>query len=187
MAGSRGGTTELIAIGRIVKPFGVKGEVWVRSLSDVPGRFRDLAGGIEVTLEAPSGRSIKTGVTRVRPDRGSGDFYVLGFDALATPEEAARFRGGLIKIARAQAPPLPEGQYYEFQLVGLTVKDDTGRVLGELEEVLETGSNHVFVVRGEGREILIPGTKEVVVAVDLDEQTMTVRLLEGLVDEKDRG
>ncbi len=181
------GTTELIAIGRIVKPFGVKGEVRVRSLSDVPGRFQELPGGPEVTLEAPSGRSIRTGVTRVRPDRGSEEFFVLGFEAFVTPEEAAQFRGGLIKIARNQAPSLPEGQYYEFELVGLTVRDETGRVLGRLEEVLETGSNHVFVVRGEGQEVLLPGTKQVVAAVNLDEQTMTVRSTEGLMSEEDKG
>lgn len=171
---------ELVTIGRIVKPFGVRGELRVRSLSDVPGRFQALVGGPEVTLVAPSGQSIKTSVNRVRPDRICGDFYVLGFDALATPEEAAAFRGGLLQTARAQSSPLPEGHYYEYQLVGLTVKEETGKVLGKLEEVLETGSNHVFAVRREGREVLIPGTKQVVTAVNLEEQTMTVRPLEEL-------
>ena len=97
-------TAELVAIGKIEKPFGVKGEVRVRSLSDVPGRFEGLT---QVTLVAPSGRALVAGVTRVRAD---GNSYVLGFDAFTTPEEAAVFRGWLIKIPRDLSPPLPAGQ-----------------------------------------------------------------------------
>lgn len=174
---------DLIAVGQIVKPFGVRGEVKVRPLSDVPGRFQGLR---QVTLVAPSGRSVTTVVTRVRADRG---FYVLGLEAFSTPEEAAVFRGGLIKIPRDQAPPLPDGQYYEFDLVGMTVSDEAGRTLGTLEEVLETGSNSVFVVRREGREILIPGTKEAVASVDVRARTMIVRRrgIEGLLEGQESG
>lgn len=167
---------DLIAVGQIVKPFGVRGDVKVRSLSDVPGRFQGLR---QVTLVAPSGQSVTTVVTRVRADRG---FYVLGFEAFSTPEEAAVFRGGLIKIPRDLAPPLPDGQYYEFDLVGMTVSDEAGRTLGTLEEILETASNSVFVVRREGREILIPGTKEVVASVDVRARTMIVRGIEELLE-----
>lgn len=167
---------ELIAVGRIVKPFGIKGAVRVQSLSSVPGRFQGLT---KVTLVAPSGRSVTTTVTQVREDR---DSYVVAFEALTNPDEAAAFRGGLIKIPREQAPPLPEGQYYEFDLIGMTVADETGRRLGTLEEILETSSNHVFVVRGEGREVLIPATRGVVVSVDVAARAMTVRLVEGLLD-----
>ena len=169
---------ELIAIGMIEKPFGVKGEVRVRSLSDVPGRFEGLK---DVTLVAPSGRALVTVVNRVR---GHGGSYVLGFDAFSSPEEAAAFRGALVKISRGAAPPLPAGQYYEYELVGMTVVAETGRVLGTLEEVLETGSNHVFVVRRDGREILIPGLKQMVASVDLESRTMTVRLIPGMVDDE---
>lgn len=171
--------TELIAIGQIEKPFGVRGEVRVRSLSDVPGRFEGLT---QVTLVAPSGRALVTGVTRVR---GNGNSYVLGFDAFTTPEEAAVFRGGLIKIPRDQAAPLPAGQYYEFDLIGMAVMDETGLLLGTLEEVLETASNHVFMVRREGREILIPAIKDAVASVDVKSRTMTIRSVKGLMEDDD--
>ena len=65
-----------------------------------------------------------------------------------------------------------------------TALAETGRVLGTLEEVFETGSNHVFVVRREGRELLIPGLRQVVVSVDLQSRTMTVRLIPGMVDDE---
>jgi 16S rRNA processing protein RimM len=108
----------------------------------------------------------------VREERGG---YVVGFDALGTPEQAAAFRDGFIKIPRVQSPPLPEGQFYERDLVGMTVVDEAGAVLGELEEVLDTGANHVFVVRRDGRETLIPAIRAVVASVDVTGRTMTVR------------
>jgi 16S rRNA processing protein RimM len=173
------GTAELVTIGKIIKPFGVKGEVRVLPLSDVPGRFHALT---DVTVMAPSGRTLLTRVTRVREDRGG---YVIGLEALSTPEEAAGFRGGWIKIPEEDVPPLPAGQYYEFQLIGMTVMDEAGRMLGTLEEILETGSNSVFAVRRNGREVLIPGTRDVVASVRVDERMMTIRSITGLLDNDD--
>jgi 16S rRNA processing protein RimM len=178
--GSEGGvadSAELIAIGQIVKPFGVRGEVRVRSLSDVPGRFEGLK---QVTLVAPTGRTVATVVNRVRQDRA---MYVVGFEAFSTPEEAAAFRGGLVKIPRDQTPPLPPGQYYEFDLVGMTVTDEAGLVLGTLQEILDTGGNHIFVVRQDEQERLIPATREVVASVDVERRMLTVRRLERWLDE----
>jgi 16S rRNA processing protein RimM len=169
-------TTELVAIGQIVKPFGLKGDVRVRSLSDVPGRFEGLK---QVTLVAPTGRTLATVVNRVRED-GAG--YVIGFEAFSTPEDAAVFRGGLIQIPRDESPPLPAGQYYEFDLVGMTVADESGRELGTLEEILETGAHHVFIVRQGERERLIPARRDVIASVDVEHRSMTVRI-EGLLDE----
>jgi 16S rRNA processing protein RimM len=160
---------ELVAIGVIEKPFGVRGEMRVRSLSDVPGRFEGLT---RVTLEAPSGAVKETTIRSVRAMNGS---YVLGMDVCSTPEEAGLFRGWTLKIPEGSAPPLPQGQYYEYELIGLLVRDETGRAVGTLEEILKTPGHHVFVVRGEGGEVLIPAAKDAVVAVDVPGKTMTVR------------
>jgi 16S rRNA processing protein RimM len=171
------GTSDLIAVGQIVKPFGVKGEVRVRSLSDVPGRLTGLKAA---TLVDPSGREVTTTVSRVREENSR--FYIMGFEAFSTPEQAAAFRGGLIKVPRELSPTLPEGQYYERDLIGLTVVEENGAAVGTLEEILETGSNHVFVVRRGTRELLIPATKEAIVAVDVGASVMTVRRMGGLWD-----
>jgi 16S rRNA processing protein RimM len=168
---------EFVAIGKIVKPFGVKGEFRVRSLSDVPGRFQGLT---QVTLVAPSGRSLLTNVTRVQRHHGS---YVLGVDAWSTPEEAAAFRGGLITIPQEAVSARPAGHYYEFELIGMTVTDQSGRSLGTLEEVLETRSHPVFAVRSQGHETLIPATRDVVTSVDVERRTMTVRPIQGWLDD----
>ena len=153
---------ELVAIGVIEKPFGVRGEMRVRSLSDVPGRFE----------EAPSGAVKETAVRSVRAMNGS---YVLGMDVCSSPEDAALFRGWTVKIPQGSAPPLPQGQYYEYELIGLSVQDEAGRSMGTLEEILKTPGHHVFVVRGDQGEVLIPAAKDVVSAVDLPGKTMTVR------------
>jgi 16S rRNA processing protein RimM len=160
---------ELVAIGVIEKPFGVRGEMRVRSLSDVPGRFEGLT---RVTLEAPSGAVKDVTIRSVRAMNGS---YVLGMDACSTPEDAAMFRGWTLKIPQGSAPPLPQGQYYEYELIGLLVRDETGRAVGTLEEILKTPGHAVFVVRGDGGEVLIPAAKDAVVAVDVPGKTMTVR------------
>ncbi len=170
---------DLVTIGKIEKPFGLCGEVRVRSLSDVPGRFETLSRAI---LRSPSGRVLATAVKRVRAGGGS---YIVGFEALTTPEEAAAFRGGLIQIPRSESPALPEGRYYEYDLVGMQVKTELGEPLGTLEEVWELPANHVLVVRRQGREILIPATKDVVVSVDVADRIMTIRPIEGLAEYQD--
>jgi 16S rRNA processing protein RimM len=163
---------ELVAIGVIEKPFGVRGEMRVRSLSDVPGRFEGLT---RVTLEAPSGAVRETTIRSVREMNGS---YVLGMDVCSTPEEAGLFRGWTLKIPQGSSPPLPQGQYYEYELIGLAVQDEAGRPLGTLEEILKTPGHHVFVVRGEQGEVLVPAAKDVVAAVDVLKKTMTIRRAE---------
>lgn len=162
-------SVELVAIGVIEKSFGVRGGLRVRSLSDVPGRFEGLT---RVTLEAPSGTVKNATIRSVRAMNGS---YVLGMDVCSTPEDAAMFRGWTLKIPQGSAPPLPEGQYYEYELIGLAVQDETGRSLGTVEDILKTPGHHVFVVRGEDGEVLIPAAKDAVAAVDVPNKTMTVR------------
>jgi 16S rRNA processing protein RimM len=169
--------SDLVAIGQIVKSFGVKGDVRVKSLSDVPGRFEGLR---EVTIETPSGKTIETVVSRVRKDL---DSYVIGLEAWSSPEEAAAYRGSLLKIPEDQVPVLPEGQYYEFQLIGMAVQDEQGHPLGTLEEIMETGSHPVFVVRGAGREWLVPGRQAVIASMDMVQRSMTVRRADIVGDE----
>lgn len=159
---------ELITVGRIVKPFGVRGQVRVQSLTDVPGRLEQLQN---VILVLPTGRQIETTVTDVQVD---GRSHLLRFAAFSTPEEAQAYRGARLTIPLGPVPPAPEGHWYQFELIGLTVKDQTGAILGVVEDVLEYPSQHMFVVRGKGTEVLIPASRKWVTNVDIDGQVMTV-------------
>jgi 16S rRNA processing protein RimM len=164
---------ELVTIGRIERSFGVRGEARVRSLTDVPGRLEALR---QVTITGSGGKSIDTVVTHVRP---GGLTWIMGFEAFTTPEQVAEFRGGFLLVPRGDSPALPANQYYQCDLIGMVVQDEAGKVLGRLEEVLAMSDNQAFVVRRDGKEMLIPAAKQVVMAVDVTGGVMTVRLPEG--------
>jgi 16S rRNA processing protein RimM len=167
---------DLVTIGQVLKPFGIKGEVRVRSLSDVPGRFERLS---EVILETPSGEILSTSVHHVRADQNS---YVIGFKAFSTPEQAASYRGAWIKVTRDDTASLPDGQYFEDDLIGMTVKTEDGESLGTLNDVLDVPSHAVFVVQGDRGEVLIPAAKELILSVDVPHRIMTVRLIDGMLE-----
>jgi len=167
---------ELVTIGRIERSFGVRGEARVRSLSDVPGRFEALR---QVMIVGPGGKTINTLVTHVRP---GGPTWIMGFEAFTTPEQVAEFRGGFVQVPRGDSPALPADQYYQCDLIGMLVQDEAGKVLGRLEGVRDMSDNQAFVVRQDGKEVLIPAAKQVVVAVDVAGRVMTVRLPEGFGD-----
>jgi 16S rRNA processing protein RimM len=168
------GQLDRVTVGRIERPFGVKGEVKVRSLSDVPGRFDSLT---HVSLVAKNGKTMDTSVTHVRR---TGTGFIVGLAGLTTPEDAGIWRDGLIQVLRGTVPALPDGQFYECDLVGLAVQTEEGKPIGVLEEIWELPGNHVFVVRHGAKEILVPAVKELVVAVDLERRVMTVHIIEGL-------
>ena len=162
-----------MTVGLIERPFGVRGEVKVRSLSDVPGRLEGLT---RVSLLAKNGQTLETSVTHVRR---AGTRFILGLTGVTTPEDAGVWRGSFIRTTRGSVPELPTGQYYECDLVGLAVQTDEGRLIGVLEEIWELPGNSLFVVRQGTKEVLIPAAKELIVAVDVPGRTMTVRLIDG--------
>ena len=158
----------LITVGRIIKPFGVWGQVRVESLTDIPGRLEQLD---QVILVLGAGRQVKTRVTEVERN---GRSYLFRFAAFSTPEEAKAYQGAWISIPQGPVPPAPEGQWYQFELIGMTVVDQAGSELGVLEEVLDLPGQKVFVVRKEDLEILIPASRKWVTHIDAEGKRMTV-------------
>ena len=165
---------ETVTVGQVERTFGVWGEVKVRPLSDVPGRFEGLR---HVSLMGRNGQTFETSVTHVRR---AGTRFILGLSGLTTPEEASLWRGGYIQTIRGSVPDLPDGHYYECDLIGLTVYTEKEQTIGRLEEIWNLPGNPVFVVRQEEKELLIPAAKDLVLAVDLPARTMTVRMIDGL-------
>jgi 16S rRNA processing protein RimM len=97
---------------------------------------------------------------------------------------AELLRGMLVQVPAESAAPLESDEFYQFQIIGLAVETDTGQHLGKVVEVLETGANDVYVVRGPSGEVLLPAVDEVVREVDPASGRMVVHLLPGLVDEE---
>ncbi len=107
-----------------------------------------------------------------------GEYLIIGLEQCETPEEARRYRGALLKIRPSESPPLPEGVYYHYQIIGLKVYTVAGDYIGEIRSILETGSNDVYVVRGEEGEQLVPALKNVIKEIDIDSKRMVIRPME---------
>lgn len=168
---------DLIKVGKIVGTHGYKGTVKVMPLTDFPERFQPEqrfivnqgANLAEFTLETSS------------PHRGQ---LLIKFKELTSLEEAERYRNAYIHVEPKDLHTLPEGYYYQFQLVGMEVYDDEKGYLGRLAEILETGANDVYVIRSDQYgEVLIPAIAQVIAEVDVKRNRMQVRLLPGLVGE----
>ncbi|HEU4683914.1 MAG TPA: ribosome maturation factor RimM [Nitrospira sp.] len=168
-----------VTIGKIERPFGVKGEVKVRSLSDVPGRFDHLKA-VRV-LEATGQASEKV----VQQVRRAGANYIVQFAGVTTPEEAGLLRGGFIQIPRQDDLPRTSDVLYECDLIGMVVVDEDGADLGTVESIWDLPGHHVLVVRREGREVLVPAVKEFVRSVDVGARRIVVRIIDGLVEDRD--
>jgi len=166
----------LISIGTVQKPHGVKGEVKVQPLTDHPERFKLLQ---RVFLSPPKGNSIECSVSSVRFIDGKPLLLLNGYDS---PEKAREIAGWLVQIPREEALPLPEGQYYWFELIGMDVESESGEALGRITDIFETGSNDVYVMRSGKREIYLPATKDVIRTVDRAAKRMVIRVVDGLLD-----
>jgi len=164
------GEPVFLAVGRLRRTHGVKGEIIFEVMTDFPERIRpDL-----VLLVGEEHRPLT--LNSVRPHN---QFLLVSFDGYLEIDLAAELTNQVVFITADSLPKLPEGEYYHHQLLGLKVIDEARNTIGRLEDILETGANDVYVViRPDGTEILIPAIEGSVQSVDLDRQEMTVKLME---------
>ena len=162
-----------IAVGQIVGVFGPSGELRVRPLGRFPQRFRDLRR-VHLGDEHRPAAVLHRRLT----EKG----VQLRLDVFSTREAARDAIGTYLYVPESEAIQLPEGEYFVHQIVGLSVVTTGGETLGEVADVISTGSNDVYVVRGLRGEVLLPALKEVVKHIDLDSGTKTVEPLPGLLD-----
>lgn len=163
---------ETLAVGRIVRPHGVRGALLLEPYSEL---ISAIGPGSRVQLG--EGRASAT----VTSCRKHGARYLLELKGDASRESAERWRGAEVRIPADQVPALPPGTYFHWQLLGLSVVTEDGTVVGQLAEILTTGANDVYLVRGD-RDILLPATSEVIRLVDPASGRMIVHLLPGLID-----
>ena len=162
---------DTVVVGRVIRSHGLDGSLRIQLLSDNPARFQ-AGGALTVT-----GRTHTVASCHHLP----GGHALLRLEGLNDPYAARRLSGEWLIAPTESEPQLPEGEYYHYQLVGLTVITDQGENLGTIQEVLETGSNDVYVVKSEsGGEILLPAISQVVRRIDLASGKMLVHLIGGL-------
>ncbi|CCF82504.1 ribosome maturation factor RimM [Nitrolancea hollandica] len=159
-----------LIIGEIVAAQGLRGDVRMRILTHFPERIPRLS---HVFLgDEPQPRRLLSAHLK-------GNVAILSIEGVTSRESAEELRGLSVRIALDQASPLQEDEYFYFQLIGLPVYDEAGTFLGNLEEILETGANDVYVIRGgPGGELLLPGIKSVIVRIDLEQGRIIARPLE---------
>ncbi len=169
-------STEWATIGKIVASFGVRGEMKVLSLTDIPDRFAQLKS----VFLGPDYISYK--ITAVRPYRG--DMVILKLEGVNDAAIVETLRGRDLSIPLDKLAKLPQDSYYQHDILGIHVVTLAGREVGTIIDIMETGSNDVYVVRGEdGPQILLPAIKDVVKQVDLIRQMMYIEPMAGLLED----
>ena len=167
---------QLLRVGVITSPHGLKGEVKVYPTTDDKERFLDLE-----TVILDLGRETKE--LDIEHITFFKNLVLLKFRGIDNINLVEPWRNKDLLITREQAVTLEDDENFIVDLIGLSVVTDTGEHLGSMADVLRTGANDVYCVRtDEGKEILLPATKECILDVNLETQTMKVHVLDGLLD-----
>lgn len=166
-----------ITIGKIVNTHGIAGEVRVQVYSDEITRFEGMERIYAATKEQGDERTVLT-ITGLRYHK---DFVLMTLAGVDSMTAAESLKNSFLQVPEEDLPALPIGRYYIYQLEGLTVWEK-GVCYGELKEVMQPGSNDVYLVSDGQREILIPALKTVIKEVDLQSGRMEVELPAGLLD-----
>lgn len=163
----------LVLVGEITASFGVRGQVKMRPLMSKPEALAKLPS---VLLRYPDGREERKKATSVRVHQGQG-VVIVTFPDVTDRNAADLMREALMLVARDELPPLPEGEYYQHDLLGLHVTTEAGRDLGTVQEVHFYPANDVL----ETEVAMIPAVEgEIVIKVDLVERRLIVRDIPGL-------
>lgn len=169
---------EYFEIGQIVNTFGIKGMLKVNPFTDDITKFEK----IKTVLVEINGKQSSLEIEEVKYSKNQVLLKIKGIDTI---EQANKYRNCYLKIPRAKAGKLPENTYFIADLIGLQVYSDEGKLLGKVEDIYNTGSSDIYVVKDEcGKQILLPAIKEVIKQIDLEQEKIIVHLLKGLVDEK---
>lgn len=170
-----------LALGVVGRPFGIRGEIRIRPHNPRTAWF-DAVVGVWLRRE-PSDEPDYFPVLKSRRHK---DMLVLTLKGVLDRDQADLLKGMEVVAPEDQLDPLEEGEYYWHQLIGMSVENTAGKLLGTVDRIEETdpglGGNDVFVVAGDGGEIMIPATEEAVSKIDMESGKMVVNIIPGLTD-----
>ena len=164
---------DIVEVGKIVGVHGVSGELKILSYGD----GTECLGLAELTLKVENSEKSYR-VDEARPHKG---VLLVKLSGVKTKEAAKELVGGLVMIPRSNLPKPEPGEYYHIDLIGLRVVTEDGLELGRLTDIITTGANDVYEIVGDDKELLLPAIEDVIVNVDIEGRTMTVRLMEGML------
>lgn len=166
---------EYFAVGYVLKPQGIRGEIKVEPLTDHIKRFDEL----DFVLIEDSNSYRQLNIENVRYMKDAVILKIQGYDDVNCAET---LRNEYLWIPRSMAKELPEHTYFIADIIGCTVKTNVGEIIGTVKDILSTKSNDVYVIDSSSGDILIPTLKKVVKKVDIQKKIITIDTtgLEGL-------
>lgn len=167
---------ELVAIAKIVKPRGLRGEVVAGLLTDFRDRFDGLESVIAIATDGTRAD------LRIENFWFQKDRIILKFVSVDSVEKADELRNLEICVPESDAVELEEGEFFEWQLEGCEVETVEGDVIGTVRELMRTGGTEILVVESDGREYLIPFAEAICTTVDVDKKKIVVDPPEGLLE-----
>lgn len=164
-----------LEIGQIVNTFGIRGFVKVVPYVDDIERYDELK---KVYIKSKN-RKTEYEVEEVKYQKNMVLLKLKGIDRI---EEAEKLRNAFLEVDRENAIDLEEGEYFIADLIGLQVITDEGEQLGKIEDIYNTGSSDIYVVKDKlGKQILLPAIEEVIKEISIEENKITVHIIEGLI------
>jgi 16S rRNA processing protein RimM len=173
-------------IGVVAGAHGINGEIRVAPSTNDPARF-NLLNSVYISEHAVSSHLFNEAEIvkiKVLDSRICGNTVFLMLEKTETREDAERIRGRFLLVERKDAVKLEEDEYFIADVIGCCVYDNSRGYIGELKDVISTGSNDVYVLNGSKYgEILVPAIRDVVIKIDIDMRRIDVELLKGLIDD----
>lgn len=166
----------LLLIGKVIRPHGLRGTLRVMFYVETKEIFEKEE---HVFLRLPGGGIDKYSITSLVSHK---NYSLLALKEIDSRHWAERLRGAEILVRKEAIPRRSEGEYFWDELLGIRVFLDSGEFLGNIFQVIPTGANDIYVVKTKDKEILIPGTYEVVKEVNTEKEWMIVSPMEGLLD-----
>jgi 16S rRNA processing protein RimM len=168
--------TDLVLIGRVIRPHGLTGLLRIVSYAQSKETFLKTGS---VLLNKGQNEFHEKKVVSIR---SHGSAYLLRLLGLNSIDQAEVFRGAEILIKKDFLSKKDEDEFFWYELIGLKVYLTTGQYLGVLKEIFPTGSNDVYVVGNQGREFLIPAIHQIVKEINIPQKRMVISPVAGLLD-----
>lgn len=167
---------ELVAIAKLVRPRGLRGEIVGDLLTDFPERFDNLE---RVLIVRPSGERAEIKIEKFWFQKKRIVLKFAGYDSI---EAAETLRGGEICVAEAAAVELEADEFFDWELIGCAVETVSGVRIGAVKEIMRTGGTEILVIAGEQKEYLIPFAEAICTSVDVENKLIKIDAPEGLLD-----